>query len=167
MISSTLYFNNSRCKPLAIIFLLPALLFACNKGQSTSVNSDSDNPPDNPPSQFMQLAFTVTCYSRTRDRTEGTVANVMIFDQETGVRQVSGGTLPDGSFCSIMKLDRTKSYRIEILDPANGKCVISAWGFTYENQPNMWVDKCSNGGPNSFHLGTCGDYFYETQCWGD
>jgi len=122
--------------------------------------------PGPQPTENNRLAFRVTCFDPSTGSNRGVLVDVMIFDQKTGLRMELGSTLPDGDFCTLGFLDPSKEYRVEIYDLPGRNCVLAAWGFTFDNQPNMWVKKCGDPAPNSFHLGECGNFFNESGCWG-
>lgn len=141
------------------------LLVTCNKSGNQVSDPSDDNPPE-PESNFNLMGFNVTCYNPSTGSEQGALVDIMIFDQSTGVRQFYGGTIPNGSFCTLGKLDRTKKYRIEVFDPANGKCISGAWDFTYGSHPQLWLEKCSDPKINLFGVGSCNDYHYLSNCWG-
>ena len=108
------------------------------------------------------LAFRVTCGSPAR----GIIVRVEIFERETQNVVVSGSTSLDGSFCTIVKLDAEKWYKIQLYDMADNKCISWLRDISYVNYPWFWFDNCSEDFSNTTsHLGTCSNWEAVSGCW--
>jgi len=112
---------------------LMSFTFCGCTGSSDIIGGGDPPPPPPPPVRYM--TFEVTCGNPAR----GAVVGVSIFDESTQGRVLRGGTIPDGSFCSLTNMDTSKSYRIEIYELPQNTCVMILENITFVGDPIFWT----------------------------
>ncbi|MEK6907423.1 MAG: hypothetical protein AABW45_02750 [Nanoarchaeota archaeon] len=140
---------------------------------SCSEKTNTANSEDKEPNKLeaKNIVFKVLCNQDGLDR--GLVVNIAIFDEGTGRREVYGNTGSNGGFCSIVKLDTKKSYRIEFYKYFGNekKCIGWIKNLTYQQNPIWWADNCDPGysaAPNIGYrnFGSCGSIQSINDCLG-
>lgn len=127
----------------------------------TSGNGDEDD------SDYKFLAFNITCYDDQIASKKGIMANVMVFNQETQKRVLSGSSSLEGYFCTIEALDPSIQYRVEIYNIVTSDCVMAFWDITDSNNPDCWVENIGDAVNASVNLGDCNNMSSTNVCWGD
>lgn len=142
---------------------LLVLASGCEKTVVDNNSGDNGGGNGNPQESFKYIKCKITCGNPPQP----TVAGVMIFDEATGQRLVSGSSLPNGEFCSLDRLSTRGSYRIEFYELPNSTCVLWVRSITYQDNAIWFRASCNDAAIAPVHFGgQCSGMPEVTDCWG-
>ncbi|MCH7535055.1 MAG: hypothetical protein IH948_04825 [Bacteroidetes bacterium] len=151
---------------LVLLLLVFATLVNCSKDDS-SLDSDNSGNNGNNPSSFKYIKFRIVCGTQQ----QGVLADVAIYDPQTQKRLLLGGSIPGGYFCSIVKFDTNKNYRIECYQLPNKNCFLFISDFNFESWSDWWSENCNTNDMAELwacpHCSDCSNLGNSPDCWGN